>query len=70
MLCGGRMQGVFTVVVTGGPRLGDFLAGSLAELTSDSQAIAIGGCACVIAVLISLSLQRRFVAYDAHRPTP
>ncbi len=30
----GRLQGVFIVVVAGGPRLGDFLAGSVADLTS------------------------------------
>ena len=66
----GRMQGVFTVVVAGGPRLGDFLIGSLAELTSEELAMVIGGAACIVGVLVSVTLQRRFLTYDARNPTP
>lgn len=39
----GRLQGVFIVVVAGGPRLGDFLAGTAADLTSPRVAITGGG---------------------------
>lgn len=46
----GRLQGVFIVVVAGGPRLGDFLAGSAADLTSPAVAITDGGLACVLAI--------------------
>lgn len=66
----GRLQGVFTVVVAGGPRLGDFLMGSLAELTSEEVAMLVGGVACVAGVLLSIALSRRFLAYDAREPTP
>ena len=66
----GRLQGVFTVVVAGGPRLGDFLIGSLAELTSEELAMVIGGSACIVGVLVSVALQRRFLTYDARDPTP
>jgi len=66
----GRLQGIFTVVVAGGPRLGDFLAGSLAELTSDTAAIAIGGCACIAGVVVSCAAQRRFLRYDSRAPEP
>lgn len=66
----GRLQGVFTVVVAGGPRLGDFLAGSLASLTSEETAMIIGGFTCVLGVVLALSRQRIFVAYDARHPTP
>jgi MFS family permease len=65
----GRLQGVFTVVVAGGPRLGDFVMGSLAELTSEELAMMVGGLVCVVGVLVSIGLQRRFLAYDARDPT-
>jgi MFS family permease len=39
----GRLQGVFTVVVAGGPRLGDLRAGATADLTGASASWAGGG---------------------------
>lgn len=66
----GRLQGVFTVVVAGGPRLGDFLAGSLAALTTEGTAMIFGGFACVLGVIVAMSRQRMFAAYDSRHPTP
>jgi MFS family permease len=66
----GRLQGVFIVVVAGGPRTGDFLAGSVASATSERIALVAGGCACVLGVLLAVWRQRRFLAYDADHPTP
>lgn len=66
----GRMQGIFIVVVAGGPRVGDFLMGSLAALLGEAGAMAAGGALCVAAVLLVASRQRRFLAYDARHPTP
>ncbi|MFE9843226.1 MFS transporter [Streptomyces goshikiensis] len=64
----GRLQGVFIVVVAGGPRLGDFLAGTAADLTSPRVAITGGGLACVL-VLVLLTLRwRGFARYDARSP--
>ncbi|MFF4847443.1 MFS transporter [Streptomyces sp. NPDC001194] len=64
----GRLQGVFIVVVAGGPRLGDFLAGTTADLTSPSVAITGGGLGCVL-VLVLLALRwRGFARYDARSP--
>ncbi|AYV27618.1 Enterobactin exporter EntS [Streptomyces sp. ADI95-16] len=64
----GRLQGVFIVVVAGGPRLGDFLAGTAADLTSPRVAITGGGLACVL-VLVLLALRwRGFARYDARSP--
>ena len=48
----GRLQGVFTVVVAGGPRLGDLRAGVMAATTSVTWAWVGGGIACVIAVVL------------------
>ena len=39
----GRLQGVFTVVVAGGPRLGDLRAGTTADLTGATASWAGGG---------------------------
>ncbi|MDX5398756.1 MAG: MFS transporter, partial [Actinomycetes bacterium] len=65
----GRLQGVFIVVVAGGPRLGDVLAGSLGELTLEWAAL-IGGVACVAALAGLVAAQRGFLRYDAHHPEP
>lgn len=65
----GRLQGVFIVVVAGGPRLGDFVAGSTADLASPTVAITGGGAACVVAVLLLALKWRKFLSYDARRPT-
>lgn len=66
----GRLQGVFTVVVAGGPRLGDFVAGSTAALLTPTIALAGGGIACMLGVLLFSAWQRRFLAYDAEDPVP
>jgi len=66
----GRLQGVFIVVVAGGPRLGDLVAGTGAELLGEPLAAVLGGTACVLAVLLLARWQRSFWAYDARRPVP
>ncbi|MDX6302981.1 MAG: hypothetical protein QOF53_4195 [Nocardioidaceae bacterium] len=66
----GRLQGVFIVVVAGGPRVGDFLAGSVASSVGERVALVLGGSACIAGVLIAGALSRRFLRYDAHHPTP
>ncbi|MCX4786581.1 MFS transporter [Streptomyces sp. NBC_01221] len=66
----GRLQGVFIVVVAGGPRLGDFVAGSVADLTSPGLAVTGGGIACVVAVSLLGLRWRGFVRYDAKNPQP
>ncbi|MFI6501920.1 MFS transporter [Nonomuraea typhae] len=48
----GRMQGVFMVVVAGGPRLGDLRAGATATVFGLTGAWVGGGLACAVAVLI------------------
>jgi MFS family permease len=66
----GRLQGVFTVVVAGGPRLGDFLIGSLAAVVGDSWAMVYGGLGCVAALTLAVAAQRSFLSYDARAPRP
>jgi hypothetical protein len=66
----GRLQGVFTVVVAGGPRMGDFVAGTTAALLTPTLALALGGTACIIGVLVACALQPGFLAYDSRHPRP
>ncbi len=48
----GRMQGVFIVVVAGGPRIADIVHGYAAEATNTTIASAGGGIAVIVLVLI------------------
>ena len=66
----GRLQGVFIVVVAGGPRLGDVVAGSAAEVSAEAVAAVGGGLACVLAVALLAHRQRGFARYDALAPVP
>lgn len=65
----GRLQGVFIVVVAGGPRLGDFESGTVAQLTSPTFSAISGGLACVAAMLLLTARYPAFARYDARRPT-
>ena len=60
----GRMQGVFIVVVAGGPRLGDVRAGTTAALVGTRASWVGGGVACAALVLLAL-LVPEFRRYDA-----
>jgi MFS family permease len=65
----GRLQGVFVVVVTGGPRIGDLYVGLLASTTLLWLPPAVGGL--LVVVVVALLVRRsRFRDYDAAAPTP
>lgn len=67
----GRLQGIFIVVVAGGPRLGDFESGTVATLTSSvTISVVTGGLACVAAVLLLAARRPAFLRYDSRKPTP
>lgn len=65
----GRLQGVFIVVVAGGPQLGAVIGGSLAGLTSEASAAIIGGVACAVLVVAVASRQKGLLRYDARDVT-
>lgn len=65
----GRLQGVFIVVVTGGPRIGDLYAGLLATSGLLFLPPLLGG-ALIIALVALLTRRRGFLRYDAMRPAP
>ncbi|WP_263118125.1 MFS transporter [Cellulomonas fimi] len=66
----GRLQGVFTVVVAGGPRLGELLLGAVSTRLGEGGAALVGGLACVVLLAVALWLQRSFWHYDARDPQP
>ena len=64
----GRMQGVFTVVVTGGPRLGDLRAGTMAAATGLTIAWSGSAALCFAVVLIAGFTVRPFWSYTSSQP--
>lgn len=66
----GRLQGVFIVVVAGGPRLGELLGGFVAENVGEGTTALAGGIACVAAMVVLARVTPGFLRYDARNPTP
>lgn len=62
----GRLQGVFIVVVNGGPRLGDLEAGVVASV-SPEFAVVSGGLACIVGIAICVLLVPAFIRYDSRQ---
>ncbi|TQS43223.1 MFS transporter [Cryptosporangium phraense] len=60
----GRMQGVFTVVVAGGPRLGDLRAGATESWLGPTVAWVGGGLLCVVLVAVLAVSVPKFWRYD------
>ena len=48
----GRLSGIHILVVTGGPRIGDFEAGIVAVLLTPIASVVLGGLACVGGVVV------------------
>lgn len=61
----GRLQGVFTVVVAGGPRLGDLRAGAMASATGITLAWSGAALACLLLVVAAALAVRPFWRYAA-----
>jgi hypothetical protein len=60
----GRMQGVFTVVVAGGPRVADLVHGLVAAAMSTAFAVTAGGIATIVLTLLAAALGRSLLNYD------
>jgi len=61
----GRLQGVFIVVVAGGPRLGELFIGSVSSAVGEGWAVVVGGLLCVAVLWVVVRAQRTFWCYDA-----
>ena len=66
----GRLQGIFTVVVAGGPRLGDVEAGAVAAVAGEAFSVISGGVMCVVLALGLGRAMPSFWKYDARHPIP
>jgi MFS family permease len=66
----GRIQGVFTVVVAGGPRLADLVHGVLADATSTAFTVTAGGIATIVLTVVAALLGRSLWRYDTRHPVP
>ena len=63
----GRMQGVFTVVVTGGPRIADTVHGVAGAAVGTTATVAGGGLLVVVLALVAAALLPAFRRYRAPR---
>ncbi|WP_238431790.1 MFS transporter [Streptomyces cavernae] len=61
----GRLQGVFTVVVAGGPRLGDLRAGAMAATMGLGMAWSGSAFVCLVLVMATAVLVRPFWRYES-----
>jgi MFS family permease len=66
----GRLQGIFTVVVTGGPRIGDLYVGVLSLTALLWMPPLLGGVVIVVAAAVILRVTRSLREYDSLNPTP
>jgi ENTS family enterobactin (siderophore) exporter len=66
----GRLQGVFIVVVAGGPRIGDLLAGGATKIVAEGWVLLFGGFLCIAGAWAAAKLQPGFRNYDARNPVP
>ena len=66
----GRLQGIFTVVVAGGPRFGDVEAGGVAALTTEAFSVISGGVLCIVGAVALVAAVPTFLRYDAQHPEP
>jgi hypothetical protein len=66
----GRLQGVFTVVVTGGPRIGDLFVGVVAAIGALWLPPLLGGVAIIVVIATLVRWQRSFREYDSLNPQP
>jgi MFS transporter, ENTS family, enterobactin (siderophore) exporter len=66
----GRLQGVFIVVVAGGPRIGDLLAGGGTKILTEGWVLLLGGVVCIAGTWLAAKLQPGFRGYDARNPAP
>lgn len=66
----GRLQGVFIVVVAGGPRLGELWIGAQSTWFTEGGAAIIGGLTCIAVLWGLLKWQPSFLKYDSRNPVP
>ena len=66
----GRLSGLQTAVVAGGPRVGDFEAGAVAAVFGDTTSVVSGGLACIAGALVLARLLPGFRHQLVHDEQP
>jgi MFS family permease len=66
----GRLQGLFTLVLTAGPRVGDVVVGVIVAIGALWWPPLIGGVVVIIATALLYGSRPRFRQYDALEPVP
>lgn len=61
----GRLQGFYTVVVAGGPRLGDLESGSVALWRGEAFSVVSGGLLCIVGAVLLTVKYRNYWRFDA-----
>jgi MFS family permease len=64
----GRLQGVFIVVVAGGPRIADVVHGAAAAAIGPALTAAVGGLLVVVLLAVSVAMAPSFTAYRVPEP--
>ena len=64
----GRLQGIFIVVVAGGPRIADVVHGASAAMVGTAAAAAGGGVLVVVGTMVAAIAVPSFVRYRITRP--
>ena len=66
----GRLQGVFIVVVAGGPRIADVVHGTAAAAIGTALTAALGGILVLVGLAVSVALAPSFYRYRVEEPEP
>jgi MFS family permease len=66
----GRVQSIFTIIVTGGPRVGDVVTGAVASLLAVWSPLVAGGVAMLLVTWILARRVPTFARYDRDNPEP
>jgi hypothetical protein len=64
----GRLSTIHILVVTGGPRLGDFEAGVVAQAFTPTISVVSGGIACIVGAALIAAFYPGFRRYRASSP--
>ena len=66
----GRVQSIFTIVVTSGPRVGDVVTGAVASLLAVWSPLVAGGLAMLLVIWLLARRTPSFANYDRDNPEP
>lgn len=64
----GRMTGINQLFFIGGPQLGEFEAGLVAQLIGPVAAVVTGGVGCIVGTLVVMRKWPELTGYDGHKP--